>query len=210
MHRLTLPSIVLAAATILAPGPTHAQAQTQRAFLLVAQRGMVDPNFSMSVVLAVRPDEGGPIGVILNRPSTVELRSLYPERAELANRRDLLFLGGPLEPDALLFAFRTRAKPSRGLFVGDDIYISGFSEVLAEILRHPENAGQQRFFTGFSGWAADQLEQEIAQGGWYVLPFDPRAVFDMNPLTMYEEMLRRASVPRIEASRAHRLAGGPH
>jgi putative transcriptional regulator len=93
------------------------------------------------------------------------------------------------------------------LFVADDIYISGFSEVLAEILRHPENARQQRFFTGFSGWAADQLEEEIAQGGWYVLPFDPRAVFDMNPLTMYEEMLRRAAVPRIEASHGPRLAG---
>jgi putative transcriptional regulator len=200
MHRFTPASIVLAAAATLMPGLLHAQIQTQRTFLLVAQRGMVDPNFSMSVVLAVRPDAGGPIGVILNRPSTVELRSLYPERAELANRRDLLFLGGPIEPDALLFAFRSPAKPARGLFVADDIYISGFSEVLAEILQHPENAREQRFFTGFSGWAVDQLEEEIARGGWYVLPFDPRAVFDMNPLTMYEEMLRRAAVPRIEAS----------
>ena len=210
MHGFTLTSILLATAALLTPGPVHAQVDKDRTFLLVAAPGMMDPMFSRTVVLAVKADDGGPIGVILNRPSTIELRSLYPDRAELANRRDLVFLGGPVEPDALLFAFRSRQKPSKGLFIAGDIYISGFSEVLTEILKHPENAGQQRFFTGFSGWTAGQLENEIAQGGWYVLRFDARAVFDMNPLTMYDEMLKRASTPRIEASRGFRLAGaGP-
>ena len=207
MRGFTLRLILLATAGFWTPGLVHAQAEGERVFLLVAKPGMMDPTFNESVVLAVRSDDGGPIGVILNRPSTVSLRSLYPDRPELANRRDLIFLGGPVEPDALLFAFRSPRKPSKCLFVADDIYISGFSEVLAEILKHPENTAQQRFFTGFSGWAAGQLEDEIARDGWYVLPFDPRAVFDINPLTMYEEMLRRATAPRIEASRGFRLAG---
>jgi putative transcriptional regulator len=199
-------SILFAAMLVLAVGSLRAQVETEHAFLLVAKSGVLDANFAKTVVLAVRPDDGGPIGVILNRPSTVELRSLYPDRADIANRRDLVFLGGPVEPDALLFAFRSPRKPSQGLFVADDIYISGFSEVLAEILKHPEDAGQQRFFAGFSGWAAGQLEDEIAQGGWYVLRFDARAVFDINPLTMYEEMLKRADVPQIEAARGLHLA----
>ena len=207
MRGFTLRLILLASAGFWAPGLVHAQAEGERVFLLVAKPGMMDPTFNESVVLAVRSDDGGPIGVILNRPSTVSLRSLYPDRPELANRRDLIFLGGPVEPDALLFAFRSPRKPSKSLFVAEDIYISGFSEVLAEILKHPENTAQQRFFTGFSGWAAGQLEDEIARDGWYVLPFDARAVFDINPLTMYEEMLRRATALRIEASRGFRLAG---
>ena len=198
--------ILFGAMLFLAAGSARAQIESEHAFLLVAKHGMVDANFAETVVLAVRPDDGGPVGVILNRPSTVELRALYPDRAEIAGRRDLVFLGGPVEPDALLFAFRSARKPSKGLFVADDIYISGFSEVLAEILKQPENAGQQRFFVGFSGWAAGQLENEIAQGGWYVLRFDAKAVFDMNPLTMYQELLRRAVVPRIETSRGIHLA----
>ena len=206
MRRFAFPLILLAAVEFFASGMVHAQIETERVFLLVAQAGMMDPTFSKTVVLAIRPDDGGPIGVILNRPSTLELRSLYPDRAEIANRRDLVFLGGPVEPDALLFAFRSPRIPPRGLLVADDIYLSGFSEVLDEILKHPENAGQQRFFIGFSGWAAGQLEDEIAQGGWHVLRFDTRAVFDMNPLTMYEEMLKRASAPRIEARRRVDLA----
>jgi putative transcriptional regulator len=207
MRGLTLGLILLAIAGFCTAGLVHAQAENERAFLLVAKPGMLDPIFDKTVVLAVRPDDGGPIGVILNRPSTVSLRELFPDRPEMANRRDLVFLGGPVEPDALLFAFRSPRKPAKGLSVADDIYISGFSDVLAEVLKHPENAAQQRFFTGFSGWAAGQLENEIAQGGWYVLRFDARAVFDMNPLTMYEDMLKRATTSRIEASREVRLAG---
>jgi len=213
MREPVVTSILFAATLMLAPGSLfaqvkHAQIEAEHAFLLVAKRGMLDPTFAETVVLVVRPDDGSPVGVILNRPSTVELRSLYPDRADVAGRRDLLFLGGPVQPDALLFAFRSPRKPSKALFVADDIYISGFSEVLDELLKHPQNAGQQRFFVGFSGWATGQLEDEIAEGGWYVLRFDAKAVFDMNPLTIYDEMLRRATVPRIEAARGVYLALG--
>ena len=207
MRGLSLGLILFATAGFCTAGLVHAQAENERTFLLVAKPGMLDPLFDKTVVLAVRPDDGGPIGVILNRPSTVSLRELFPDRPEMANRRDLIFLGGPVEPDALLFAFRSPRKPAKGLSVADDIYISGFSDVLAEVLKHPENAAQQRFFTGFSGWATGQLENEIARGGWYVLRFDARAVFDMNPLTMYEDLLKRATTSRIEASREVHLAG---
>jgi putative transcriptional regulator len=206
MHATVSRLIVIAAALMLAPASLRAQIENERAFLLVATPGMLDPNFAGTVVLAVRPDDGGPLGVILNRPTTVELRSVYPDRPEIADRHDLVFLGGPVQPDALLFAFRSPRQPLKGLLVADDIYISGFSEVFAEILRHPENARQQRFFSGYAGWTTGQLENEIAQGGWYVLRFDAKALFDMNPLTMYRELLERAAVPEIEAGRAAILA----
>jgi putative transcriptional regulator len=207
MRGSTLKLILIAAAAMCATGLAYAQSDNERAFLLVAKPGMLDSNFDKTVVLAVRPDDGGPIGVILNRPTTVRLRELLPDRTELATRGDVVFLGGPVEPEALLFAFHSSAKPAKGLLVADDVYISGFSDVLAELLKHPEHAARQRFFTGFSDWARGQLEDEIAQGGWYVLRYDARALFDMNPLTMYDEMLKRAAVPRIEASRASLLAG---
>jgi putative transcriptional regulator len=165
---------------------------------------MLDPNFSRTVVLVMRPEEGGPLGVILNRPTNVQLRELYPERAELTGRDDLVFFGGPVQPDALLFAFRSAVKPPKGLNVTGDIYISGFSEVLDELLKHPENAKEQRFFAGYAGWAQGQIEFEIARGGWYTLPLDVDAIFKMNPLTIYDELLKRAAVPRIETRREFR------
>ncbi len=191
----------LTAASLLAPAPALAQAETARTFLLVAQPDMLDPNFSRTVVLVMRPEDGGPLGVILNRPTNVPLRELYPERAELTGRDDLIFFGGPVQPDALLFAFRSAVTPPKGLNVTGDIYISGFSEVLDELLKHPENANEQRFFAGYAGWAQGQLEFEIARGGWYTLPLDVDAIFKMNPLTIYDELVKRAAVRRIETRR---------
>jgi len=190
----------LTAALLLAPPPALAQEQAEaaRTFLLVAQPDMLDTNFARTVVLVMRPEDGGPLGIILNRPTNVQMRELYPERTELAGRNDLVFYGGPVQPDALLFAFRSAVKPPKGLNVIGDIYISGFSEVLDELLKHPENANEQRFFAGYAGWAQGQLEFEIERGGWYTLPLDVDAIFKMNPLTIYDELVKRATVPRIE------------
>ena len=131
--------------------PAFAQQEPGRAFLLVAKPGMLDPNFSETVVLVVRQDEGGPTGRHTQSPHAHELRELYPDRPGLAQRDDLLFFGGPVQPDALLFAFRSPRKPSKGLHVIDNIYISGFSEVLAELLEHPEDATSSVFMPAIPG-----------------------------------------------------------
>jgi len=201
MQRSLRVLLSLTAVLLLAPAPAPAQTETARTFLLVAQPDMLDPNFSRTVVLVTRPEDSGPLGVILNRPTNVQLRELYPDRKELTGRDDLVFFGGPVQPDALLFAFRSAAKPPKGLAVTGDIYISGFSEVLDELLKHPENATEQRFFAGYAGWAQGQLEFEIERGGWYTLPLDVDAIFKMNPLTIYEELVKRATVRRIETKR---------
>lgn len=181
---------------------TNASAQSrpdsEHSFLLVAHPEMLDGNFARTVVLVMRPDDDGPLGVILNRPTGTLLSEIYPERAELQGRTDMLFFGGPVQPDALLFAFRSATPPEKGVNVAEDIYVSGFSGVLEELLLLPENATEQRFFAGYAGWAGGQLEAEIAQGGWHVLPLDTSAIFEMNPLTLYDQLLRRANVPLLE------------
>lgn len=199
LHARRLALAVIAAAALISPFASQAQQADDRAFLLVAHPALPDPNFARSVVVVVRIDEGGPLGVILNRPTTVALGTLYPDRPEVAERADVVYFGGPVQPDALLFAFRSATRPPQGMLVAEDIYISGYSGVLEELLKHPEHAAEQRFFAGYSGWSSGQLEAEIEQGGWYVLPLDLAAIFRMNPHTMYDELLTRARKPRIEA-----------
>jgi putative transcriptional regulator len=206
MRRPPAIALFVAATLAIASLPAFAQDILERAFLLVANPRMQDENFSATVVLVVNEGPGGPLGVILNRPTTVPMREVYPERAEFAGRDDLLFFGGPVQPDALLFAFRSPVPPAKGVHVADDIYISGFGETLDELLKHPEEARNQRFFTGYAGWGMGQLEVEIAQGGWYVMRLDTHAIFDMNPLDLYPEFLRRATTPRIETRLGSRVA----
>ncbi len=192
-------SVLFAAALLGTPAAPRAQPLDDRAFLLVAHPALPDPNFTQTVVVAVRADRGGPLGVILNRPIKVALRSLFPDRPEIAERDDPVFFGGPVQPDALLFAFRSATRPSQGMLVVEDIYLSGNSRVLEELLEQPGHSAEQRFFVGYSGWAEGQLEAEVAQGGWYVLPLDASVIFHMDPGTMYEDLLARARAPRVQA-----------
>lgn len=182
----------------LSNASAQSRPETEQSFLLVAHPEMLDMNFAGTVVLVMRPDDDGPLGVILNRPTGTLLSEIYPERTELQGRTDMLFFGGPVQPDALLFAFRSATEPAKGVNVAEDIYVSGFSGVLDELLLLPQNATEQRFFAGYAGWARGQLEAEIAQGGWHVLPLDTSAIFEMNPLTLYDQLLRRANVPLLE------------
>lgn len=198
LRMLRILAVLGVALACLGNAGAQSRPETGRSFLLVAHPQLSDPNFAGTVVLVMRPDDGGPLGLILNRPTGTLLSELYPERAELQGRTDMLFFGGPVEPDALLFAFRSKVAPAKGVNVAGDIYVSGFSGVLDELLRLPENATEQRFFAGYAGWARGQLEAEIAQGGWHVLPLDTSAIFEMNPLTLYQELLRRANVPLLE------------
>lgn len=200
MDRVTVRRSILAICTalFLACGVARAQeaSRHREAILLVAHPGMPDPRFAQTVVLVTFPPDTGPMGVVLNRPTPLELRSIWPDRADRKGRTELLNLGGPVQPDDLLFVFRMSPPPKKAQWVTGDIYLSGDSEILERLLAIPEPPGDQRFFAGYAGWARGQLEYEIETGGWYLLPPDPQVIFEMKPLEMWERMIERATLPR--------------
>jgi putative transcriptional regulator len=186
-----------AAASLLPAGETYAQkTAAKEAVLLVAHPGMVDPRFASSVVLVTFPLDAGPMGVILNQPSTVELRSIWPQRPERQGRTDLIYFGGPVEPDGLLFVFRMSPPPAKAVWAIGDIHLSGDGQLLEKLLEKTSPVPDQRFFAGYAGWAPGQLESEIDQGGWYVLPADENVIFTLSGEKLWEDLLKRATMLR--------------
>ena len=86
--------------------PAGAAETEAPAIFLVAKPELQDPNFAQSVVLVVFPKDGGPIGVILNRPTRLTLQEGFPEQPQLKARTDPLFFGGPVQAGGLMFLFR--------------------------------------------------------------------------------------------------------
>jgi putative transcriptional regulator len=193
-------AVLLAAVAALAgaANATGAQDSPQKreAVMLVAKPGMIDPRFAETVVLVAFPPDAGPMGVVLNRPSPLDLRSIWPERKDRQGRVELIHFGGPLQPDGLLFVFRMTPPPEKALWVTGNIYLSGDGDILERLLALPEPPADQRFYAGYAGWVEGQLEHEIELGGWYVLPPDAEVIFEMNALEMWERMLQRATLPR--------------
>jgi putative transcriptional regulator len=172
--------------------PAHAQQTVGHGpVLLVASPGLQDPNFAQSVVLVVFPQEGGPTGVILNQPTRLQWKDAFPDEPALAQRTDSIFFGGPVRVGALWFLFRQPLTPPTALPVVDDLCLSADGKLLDRLL---ESGGKvERFFVGYSGWAPSQLEFEIAQGAWYVLPANLKDILELTPEAMWRELLRRAT-----------------
>jgi putative transcriptional regulator len=172
--------------------PLHAQqALGPEPVLLVASPSLQDPNFAQSVVLVVFPPSGGPTGVILNQPTRLQWKDAFPDEPALAPRSDPLYFGGPVRLGALWFLFRQPSAPQTALPVVDDLYLSADGKFLDRLL---EGGGKvDRFFVGYSGWAPSQLDFEIAQGAWYVLPAEIKDILELAPEEMWRELLRRAT-----------------
>jgi putative transcriptional regulator len=196
-------------AAVLATGlwliATAAAAQdVANGVVLVARPELGDPNFRETVVLVTRHPGGGAAGVILNRPTRVPVSQLLPEHEGLRGRTDRLFAGGPVAPRSLVAVFRSGTRAEGALRVLPDVYLTLDGGVLDGLLRRPDAPRELRLYAGYAGWAPGQLEAEIAREDWYLLAPDADTIFRADPLTLWRELLRRASarVTRAGGARA--------
>ena len=159
-----------------------------RGRLLVATPPLVDPNFDRTVVLVLEHGEEGAIGVVLNRPSDVELADTLPIWKPHAAAPTVVFVGGPVQPDALI-ALARGGQSSRG-------WVSILEELgtidLGELPSHGVPAPDiVRVFVGYAGWSPGQLESELDAGAWFVVDADPADPFVPEPDRLWRDVLQR-------------------
>src|SRR4030095_5800059 len=139
---------------------------------LIAKREMKDPRFQETVVLVTQPPQGGPFGVIINRPLDLPLSEVFPDQATMKGKKDVLYFGGPVARDGLVFPVRPPKPPARAVHVLKDVYFTGDVKWIEGLLRRAEPTQGLRVFSGYSGWAPGQLQNEMQRGDWHVLPAD--------------------------------------
>ena len=185
----------LAAATIAVDIALPAAAQTiSNGTLLVASPELPDPNFARAVVLVLRADDEGAIGVVLNRPTNLVPATIFPELEDsLATYAGHLFRGGPIAPTRLLYIVRGLAAATvAGPEVLDKVFLSIDDESLPDMARLADGANELRLYAGHAAWVPGQLQAEINAGGWQVLPGTPELVFHTDPGSLWMELEGRA------------------
>ncbi|MET1048281.1 MAG: YqgE/AlgH family protein [Acidimicrobiales bacterium] len=161
-----------------------------RGRLLVAGPPLEDPNFRRTVVFMIEHNEEGALGVVLNRPSPIDLADAVPQWADLAANPPAVFIGGPVEQGAVLGLGRLVAEdPPEGL---TPVHAGiGVLDLEADPVRLVGDVGGVRLFTGYSGWGPGQLEDEVAMGGWFVVDAEPDDVTTTEPDDLWRAVLRR-------------------
>ena len=173
-------------------GPSQSQSALAKGKFLVASRGLRDPNFAETVVLLLEVGQSGTMGVVINRPSEAPLSTLLPEVKGLQHRTDPVYLGGPVGRSQMIILARSGKQPEGSLQVFGDVYTIAGQKVLQKILDQSGTGAKFRAYLGYAGWAAGQLEMEISQGGWYVVPADAAAIFDKVAVDIWPELIRRS------------------
>ena len=156
--------------------------------MLLAAPSMADPNFRRSVVLVCEHSDEGSFGLILNRPLEVEGNPLKDELAGYANG---LSFGGPVQPNTLHFIHQLFDDLPDAEPITTGIYWGGDFERLKEIADDGDVTNAKlRFFLGYSGWGAGQLEFEVKQNDWVIVEADESLVFKTDPRQLWTAIMR--------------------
>lgn len=159
-----------------------------RGRLLIAGPRLDDPSFHRTVVLIGEHGPEGAMGVVLNRPSAVTVGEAAEPLSAIAGQDAIVFVGGPVQPSAIV-VLADFADPDRaGVGVFDGIgFLPGEIESAGEL----GELHAVRVFAGYAGWSPGQLEAELAEGAWIVEPARTADVFTDDPDALWSAVLRR-------------------
>lgn len=156
--------------------------------LVVATPALTDGNFAHAVVLVVEHNDDGAAGVVVNHPSDATVTATLPGWASLAAEPGVLFVGGPVQREAIIALARTYG-PTDG--VQPILPGVGVVDVSADPTLVGAVIAGVRVFAGYAGWSGGQLESEIAVGSWFVVDARPEDVFTDEPDALWRRVLRR-------------------
>jgi len=150
--------------------------------LLLAGVKLLDPNFAKTVTLMIDHDEEGALGLVLNRAMELSVAEAWKEVSNgVCVYEGMLYRGGPVPgPVTALHDDPTRAVGK----VLEGVYFTNDGEHILDLVAHPPD--MVRFFVGYAGWSAGQLESEIDEDSWILSPAKARQIYGCGEGSWFE------------------------
>ncbi|MEH6461695.1 YqgE/AlgH family protein [Chitinimonas sp. JJ19] len=159
---------------------------------LIAMPAMADPIFAKSLVFVCDHNDQGAMGVIVNRPLGMNMRTLFQQVDIELRREDVaeqeVYFGGPVQTDRGFVLHQPLGNWQSTLAVEDELGLTTSKDVL---LAMGEGGGPDRMFIslGYAGWEAGQLESELGQNAWLTVDADIEVIFGLPSEQRYEAAL---------------------
>lgn len=152
---------------------------------LIAMPAMADPNFSRTLTYICEHNADGALGIIVNRPTDMDLAALFEqvdiplEHADLAGHP--VYFGGPVQNDRGFVLHRPAGAWLSSIQAGESgLALTSSKDILESLSREGEPA-EFLMALGYSGWSAGQLEWELSQNAWLTVQASPAIIFDLPP-----------------------------
>ena len=153
---------------------------------LIAMPSMQDSMFSGAVVYLCEHNEYGAMGVIINKPTEMNIETLLNRidiKVDLHQQlnqetKKLVMFGGPVQDDRGFVLHAPKSDFISTMEISDAIAFTTSRDIL-EAVAQGRGPRQLLVSVGYAGWSAGQLEQEIMKNGWLTVQADPAIVFDL-------------------------------
>ncbi len=161
----------------------------QKGRILIAEPFLSGNYFNRSVVLLVTYSEKGAVGFILNKMVEFPINEAFPDFPDFDTQ---VYLGGPVATDSIYFIHKLGDRIPGSIHVMGNLYWGGdFETIKREIRLGTIDSSEIRFFLGYSGWDAGQLEEELKDDSWLVTDVDQESVMgEMDPNSWFRFVKR--------------------
>ncbi len=167
--------------------------QSCRGQFLVSTPQLRDQNFFQTAVLMLEHSSEGAMGLVVNRPSSINVAHALAKHFELPNSDDVIYVGGPVEPTALCVVHGDPTTAEDQPSVVPGIYLAQNAEVFDDVIRGSMSGEREipfRIYSGYAGWGARQLDREIARGDWLTIPASATILFSADPYSIWDRLIR--------------------
>ncbi len=150
--------------------------------VLISEPLMNEGIFGRSVVLLVENNADGTIGYILNKHSGFTIQQLLPLFKGFTSS---VFIGGPVATNSVHFIYKAKENLLNSKKIGENLYWGGnINELHKMMVSNMIDPNDVRFFVGYSGWAKNQLNEELLKGFWIVNYFSKEVYFEDNAISV--------------------------
>lgn len=155
--------------------------------VLLAEPFMMDPNFRRAAVVLCEHDSEGTVGFIMNKPLDIQIEDLISNFPDFETE---LYYGGPVATDTIHYIHNVGDLLEDSIKIGSGIYWGGDFEKLKFLIDSKLiQSSNIRFYVGYSGWSAGQLNEELEGGSWMVSDMHANYLFKSEATSLWQQIL---------------------
>jgi putative transcriptional regulator len=156
--------------------------------ILISEPFLPDTFFNRTIVYLADHTSEGSIGFILNKKLEIKVCDAV---SGFDKWREYLCMGGPVAPDTLHYLHILGDIIPQSVRVSENIFWGGDIDVIRKLIRNGKiSESQIRFFLGYSGWSAGQLERELMENSWVIAKVKPDIILDTQSGNSWKKVVR--------------------
>ena len=141
--------------------------------------------FDRAVIFILEHGDDGAVGLIINAATDVPVVDHLPDLDATPSTPGTIHIGGPVETDSAILLGRSGTADFVQPTPLGDVGVVDPEEL-------PGDLDHLRVFAGYSGWEGGQLEAELEEGAWWVLPANRDDIFADDTADMWERLVAEA------------------